>query len=101
MDKGKELEELHFRIDDLVRDVERLKRMVTPEHVAGVVHGAVMEYIDKLPKDANHSVVAAVQQLVEVLSTPTVRSATINLPSGEAKMTVSESRPAAPWLRKQ
>jgi hypothetical protein len=101
----KEIEELHFRLDELVRENHELKRWADPAHLAGVAHGAVMEVHNKLPKDAAaliaamHEQTAAINRLVEVLSAPTVRTATLNLPSGPASMEVQERR-SAPWQRK-
>lgn len=101
----KQIDEAHWRLDELVRQNHELKRWADPAHLAGVAHGAVMEVHNKLPKDAAaliaamHEQTAAINRLVEILSTPTVRTATINLPSGPASMEVQERR-SAPWQRK-
>jgi hypothetical protein len=42
---------------------------------------------------ALHEQTAALNRLAEVLATPTTRTATLQLPSGPASMTVHESRP--------
>ena|SRR5882762_9256360 len=104
--KADPVEEAHFRIDEILRELIEFRRWASPDHLAGIAHGAVMEVHNRFPKDAAslvaalHESTAALNRLIEILSTPTVREATINLPSGPATMTVSESRPRAPWLRK-
>jgi hypothetical protein len=100
------VEEAHFRIDELVRENTKLKQMVSVEHITGVAHGAAADYADRL-QVGNSAVVAKIELLVEeirqliaTLSTPAVRTATLELPSGPATMTVTEKRHAVPW-RKQ
>ena len=82
----------HFRIDELVREMDKLKRNITPDHIAGIVDGCVSNYIDRLPKADNHTVVAATRDLLEALYTPAVRTSTVELPSGPVKMTTHETR---------
>ena len=42
------VEEAHWRIDELVRENNRLKGMVSVEHITGVAHGAAADYADRL-----------------------------------------------------
>jgi hypothetical protein len=103
----KQIEEAHFRIDELVRENQQLKHIASVEHITGVAHGAAADYADRL-QVGNSAVVVKIDRLIETitqliatLATPTVRTATLNLPSGPAEMTVSERRPAVSWRKPQ
>jgi hypothetical protein len=110
------IEEAHFRIDELVRENAELRRRTTSEFAAGIAHGAVKEFQNKYPNDPG-SVVAALlelaaaqrentaaqRELIAIMSAPSTRESTINLPSGPVHMTVHEKKdPFRPWQpRKQ
>jgi hypothetical protein len=100
----KDIEQAHFRIDELSRQNTELRKWADPAHLAGVAHGAVMEVHNKFPKDAASLILAiyentaAVQALVKVLSAPVTRESTINLPSGPVHMSVRETKDSLrPW----
>jgi hypothetical protein len=90
----KDVEQAHFRIDALARENAELKRQVSVEHITGVAHGAAADYADRL-QVGNSAVVAKIELLIEaihLLLGPTVRTSTINLPSGPVTMTTDERR---------
>lgn len=99
--KRDSLDEAHFRIDELVRENQELRRMVSVEHIAGVAHGAAADYADRL-KVGNSALISKMDALIATMQTllgsTTVRTGTINLPSGPVTMEVHE-RLTAPWKR--
>ncbi|MGB9331492.1 MAG: hypothetical protein WCB10_12055 [Steroidobacteraceae bacterium] len=70
-----EVEQLHYRLDEVVREFAALRRMLGPDHQAN-----------------GYEMAGAVRDLVEQLKRPTKRNSTINLPSGPVHMTVTETR---------
>jgi uncharacterized protein (DUF342 family) len=110
-------EEAHFRIDEHEREIQGIKRAhgEIPAMVRGGVealHASFESQIGKLiasqkeDVDTDREVVekledlteriaelcADIKALVKVLQAPTTRTATLQLPSGPASMTVKESR---------
>lgn len=96
--KGDPIEEVHFRVDEHERRLHAIEKGASalPDSVAGIVHGALSTFKheqqgreDKLA--ARHEqVLAALERLIEVLGKPKTRTATIDLPTGSARMTVHE-----------
>jgi hypothetical protein len=73
-------EEAHWRLDEHQRQIDELKKHISPEHIAGLAHGAVAALhvsmqaeTEKLLKavredvDTDRSVVAAIGELVAVI----------------------------------
>lgn len=103
-------EEIHFRLDELVRKVGEHDRIADsiPALVTGgvsVLQTAMDAKLDKLiaaqAEDAEtdkalvkeiRELCADIKTLVQALCTPTTRTATLELPSGPARMTVRETR---------
>jgi hypothetical protein len=96
-------EELHARLDDHERRAGRLEGQLTDETLGGRIHGQVMAAVEKTPREgallvALHSLTAQLVALVEELRMPRERTATLNLPTGPATMTVHE-RSARAWRK--
>jgi hypothetical protein len=87
-----DIETLHARIDDLAREVAALKRLLTPDHLSGLVSGHMTAHLNSLPQANGYEIAGAVRDLVAALSRPVHRNSTINLPSGPVHMNVVETR---------
>jgi hypothetical protein len=106
----RDTEQVHFRIDDLCRDLVTVKRLLTPEHLVGAVRGVIAEYVSNLPRDGNLTLIARIDnliakqddliakqtELIAVLRSPVTRTCTVDLPSGPVTMNVREEHDA-PW----
>lgn len=103
--KGPADPDAHFRLDEHERLLSELGKNLSPEVVAGVVHGAVSALhvtmqadTEKLLKavredmQTDRDVVAAVRELITVLKTPVTRTTTLQLPSGPVTVTTTETR---------
>lgn len=111
------IEEVHFRVDELVRELADLGKIA--DSVPALVNGGVAvlqasldakidkllasqvadDESDKAVVESNRAVVESnrmlsekIDKLVTTLLTPTTRTATLTLPSGPATMTVREGR---------
>jgi hypothetical protein len=90
--KERHIADLNFRIDELHRAVKAIEERFSEAHIATLVHGALSALIAGNKLAPNSSVELAIRELVETLKKPTTRTAHLQLPSGPARMTVTEER---------
>jgi hypothetical protein len=104
----KDMEDLHFRLDEHER---QLAGLPSTEAIAGIAGGAVSVMLSEIKRDiaeikvrqtedleldrkvaeSNTALAEAMLKLCEQLAKPTTREITAQLPSGPVTMTVKES----------
>lgn len=91
------VEDVHLRVDEQERRIKVLEQMFAPENLALAVPMILKAMGEESKADERLSEQLAAltckfETLVNVLLTPTTRTATLELPSGPALMTVRETR---------
>lgn len=91
------VEDVHLRVDEQERRIAAIEQMFSPENLALLVPMILKAMGEEAKADQAVSqkletLIGKFETLVSVLLTPTTRTATLELPSGPAMMTVRETR---------
>lgn len=91
------IEDVHLRVDEQERRIAAIEQMFSPENLALVVPMILKAMGEEAKADQAvaaklEALIGKFETLVSVLLTPTTRTATLELPSGPALMTVKETR---------
>lgn len=91
------VEDVHLRVDEQERRIKGLEQMFAPENLALLVPMILKAMGEEAKADQAvatklETLIGKFETLVSVLLTPTTRTATLELPSGPALMTVKETR---------
>lgn len=114
--KPNPMDDLHFRLDEHERALSGIGKAMSPEIVGALVSGAVEalhaamkaeihtlrtsqaseteKLMQAITADAetDRAVIASIERLIEAMNRPTTKTGTLDLPSGEVKLRIVESR---------